>query len=170
MIYASYALTFFWGTSLILMGRGIAGEVVTVLEAIMIGAFSLGQLSSNLQAITLASGAASNIFATINRVLVIDSASPEGYMPDQVEGEIVLQDVDFLYPSRPSVQVLHRFTVVLPKGKMTALVGALGSGNSTIMRLVERFYDPVGGSIELDGHEVRKLNVGWLRQQIGLVP
>lgn len=122
-----------------------------------------------MQALALAQGAASNIFATIDRVPVIDSASPEGLKPDRVEGEIVLNDVDFLYPSRPSVQVLHKFTGVFPKGKMTALVGASGSGKSTIIGLVERFYDPVGGSIKLDGHEVRELNVKWLRQQIGLV-
>ena len=169
IIYSSYALAFFWGTSLILKGEATSGQVVNVFFSILIGAFSLAQIAPNMQALALAQGAASNIFATIDRVPVIDSASPEGLRPDHVEGEIAVHDVDFLYPSRPSVQVLHRFSAVFPKGKMTALVGASGSGKSTIIGLVERFYDPVGGSIKLDGNEVRELNVRWLRQQIGLV-
>lgn len=80
-----------------------------------------------------------------------------------------MNNVDFIYPSRPSVQVLFDFTAQFPRGKNTALVGASGSGKSTIVGLIERFYDPVGGSVKLDGNEVKDLNVKWLRTQIGLV-
>jgi ATP-binding cassette, subfamily B (MDR/TAP), member 1 len=59
--------------------------------------------------------------------------------------------------------------LVIPAGKKTALVGASGSGKSTIVGLVERFYDPVGGQVLLDGHDVSTLNLRWLRQQISLV-
>jgi len=57
----------------------------------------------------------------------------------------------------------------IPAGKVTALVGASGSGKSTIVGLVERFYDPVQGSVYLDGHDISKLNLRWLRQQMALV-
>ncbi|KAI7042352.1 P-loop containing nucleoside triphosphate hydrolase protein, partial [Hortaea werneckii] len=59
--------------------------------------------------------------------------------------------------------------LVIPAGKTTALVGASGSGKSTIVGLVERFYDPVGGQVLLDGHDVQDLNLRWLRQQVSLV-
>ncbi|GAA5899256.1 hypothetical protein JCM6882_009297 [Rhodosporidiobolus microsporus] len=169
IIYGSYALAFTWGTTLILMGHANSGDIVNVFFAILIGAFSLAQLAPNLQALGFARGAATEIFATIDRVPSIDSASEEGLKPKQVDGLIELQDIQFIYPSRPSVHVLHGFTGVFPPGKMTALVGGSGSGKSTIIGLLERFYDPVEGSVKLDGVELKDLNVKWLRNQIGLV-
>jgi ATP-binding cassette subfamily B (MDR/TAP) protein 1 len=54
-----------------------------------------------------------------------------------------------------------------PPSQSVALVGASGSGKSTIVSLIERFYDPVGGIVRVDGHDIRDLNLKWLRQQIG---
>ncbi|KAI5480306.1 ATP-binding cassette, subfamily B (MDR/TAP), member 1 [Pseudohyphozyma bogoriensis] len=168
-IYGSYGLAFYYGTTLLIQGRATSGEVVNVFFSILIGAFSLAQIAPNLQAIAFARGAATSIFTCIDRVPVIDSASPAGVKPEKVEGVIQVENVDFLYPSRPGVQVLHKFNGVFPRGKMTALVGASGSGKSTIIGLIERFYDPVGGIVRLDGIDLRDLNVKWLRSQIGLV-
>ena len=64
---------------------------------------------------------------------------------------------------------MNGVSLIIPAGKKTALVGASGSGKSTIVGLVERFYDPVGGQVFLDGHDVSTLNLRWLRQQISLV-
>ncbi|GAA5829569.1 hypothetical protein JCM3766R1_001228 [Sporobolomyces carnicolor] len=169
IIYASYALAFYYGTTLILQGHADAGSIVNVFFSILIGAFSLAMLAPNLQSFASGAGAATEIFATIDRVPVIDSASDQGLKPDKVEGTIELNNLDFIYPARPAVQVLYGFTGVFPRGKMTALVGGSGSGKSTIIGLIERFYDPVAGSIKLDGVEIKDLNVGWLRNQIGLV-
>ncbi|KAK4704235.1 ATP-binding cassette, subfamily B (MDR/TAP), member 1, partial [Phenoliferia sp. Uapishka_3] len=169
IIYNAYALAFYYGTTLILQHRATSGQIVNVFFSILIGAFSLAQLAPNLQSVAFARGAATSLFATIDRVPVIDSASKEGLKPASVEGVIEVQHVDFIYPARPSVQVLYDFSAIFPRGKMTALVGASGSGKSTIVGLIERFYDPVGGNIKLDGHELRTLNVKWLRTQIGLV-
>ena len=52
---------------------------------------------------------------------------------------------------------------------VTTQVGESGSGKSTVVSLIERFYDPVSGSVQLDGHDIRTLNLRWLRRQIGLV-
>ncbi|KAL8277932.1 hypothetical protein RQP46_009751 [Phenoliferia psychrophenolica] len=164
-----YALAFYYGTTLIIQGKATSGEIVNVFFSILIGAFSLAQIAPNLQSVAFARGAATSLFSTIDRVPVIDSASTEGLKPESVQGDIEVQHVDFIYPARPSVQVLYDFSAVFPRGKMTALVGASGSGKSTIVGLLERFYDPVGGNIKLDGHELRTLNVKWLRTQIGLV-
>ncbi|GAA6027164.1 hypothetical protein JCM8097_002446 [Rhodosporidiobolus ruineniae] len=169
VIFGAYGLAFYWGTTLILQGHADAGSVVGAFMAVLIGAFSLAQLAPNAQAIGNASGAATEIFNTIDRVPSIDSASEQGLKPEHVEGLIEMKDVQFIYPSRPSVHVLHGFTAVFPPGKMTALVGGSGSGKSTTVGLLERFYDPVEGSIKLDGVELRDLNLKWLRNQIGLV-
>ena len=99
----------------------------------------------------------------------IDSASEEGLKPSKVVGEINFENVDFNYPARPDVQVVKNLSLTFPAGKTTALVGASGSGKSTVVSLIERFYDPLSGSVRLDGVDIRELNLKWLRTQIGLV-
>lgn len=65
--------------------------------------------------------------------------------------------------------MLYDFACSFPHGKHTALVGASGSGKSSILALIERWYEPISGTITLDGHETRGLNLKWMRSQIGLV-
>ena len=80
-----------------------------------------------------------------------------------------MNSVDFHYPSRPKVPVLQNLTFKVEPGKTLALVGLSGSGKSTIVSLIERFYDPVNGSINVDGIHLTILNLKWLRSQIGVV-
>jgi ATP-binding cassette subfamily B (MDR/TAP) protein 1 len=126
-------------------------------------------LNPEVQAITNARGAAAKLYQTIDRVPTIDSFSEEGLAPATCEGNISLVDVKFHYPSRPGVPILKGLTVDFPAGKTAALVGSSGSGKSTVVCLVERFYDPTAGAVLLDGRDIRTLNVRWLRRQIGLV-
>jgi ATP-binding cassette subfamily B (MDR/TAP) protein 1 len=168
-MYAAYGLAFSFGTTLINEGHADAGQIINVIMAVLIGSFSLALLAPELQAITTGRGAAAKIYATIDLVPSIDSASEEGLKPSTVVGEIRLENVDFNYPARPDVQILKNLSLTFPTGKTTALVGASGSGKSTIISLVERFYDPLAGSVCLDGVDIRELNVKWLRSQIGLV-
>jgi ATP-binding cassette subfamily B (MDR/TAP) protein 1 len=81
----------------------------------------------------------------------------------------VLENVKFTYPSRPDVPIVRDLSLAFPAGRTAALVGASGSGKSTIISLVERFYDPLSGIVKLDGVDLKDLNVKWLRTQIGLV-
>ena len=99
----------------------------------------------------------------------IDSSSGNGLKPESVIGDIEFNDVYFSYPARKEAHVLTRFSLRIPAGKTVALVGSSGSGKSTVVQLLERFYDPTSGSVTLDGNDLRKLNVKWLRKQIGLV-
>lgn len=78
-------------------------------------------------------------------------------------------NVHFQYPSRPKCLVLKAFTVSCESGCTTALVGSSGSGKSTTVALLQRFYDPSNGSIQLDGHDIRSLNIKWLRSLMGVV-
>ncbi|KAI0350350.1 P-loop containing nucleoside triphosphate hydrolase protein [Trametes cingulata] len=169
VIYGAYGLAFNFGTTLINQGHANAGQVVNVIFAILIGSFSLALLAPEMQAITQARGAAAKLYETIDRVPAIDSASPEGLKPEKCVGEITLEHVDFNYPSRPTVPIVKDLSITFPAGKTTALVGASGSGKSTVISLVERFYDPLRGVVKLDGVDLKELNVRWLRSQIGLV-
>lgn len=161
-----------------------------MLFAILVGSFSLAMLAPEMQgiyhahylessfdfltkylyiAVTHAQSAAAKLYETIDRVPTIDSASPEGLKPEKCIGEITLEHVKFNYPSRPTVPIVKDLSITFPAGRTVALVGASGSGKSTIISLVERFYDPLEGSVQLDGTDIRDLNVKWLRSQIGLV-
>ncbi|KAF8580728.1 multidrug resistance protein 1 [Ramaria rubella] len=156
---SAYALAFYFGTTLIIEGEANAGTVVNVVLAILTGSISLAMMAPEMQAISGACGAASKIFATID----------QGLKPENVDGRIDLENVVFNYPSRPNVPIVKDLTLTFEAGKTAALVGASGSGKSTVVSLVERFYDPLSGVVKLDGRDLRDLNLKWLRSQIGLV-
>lgn len=120
-------------------------------------------------AVSNARSAAAKLYETIDRIPAIDSADPGGSKPSTVHGEIEFNGVTFSYPARPGVEVVKNLSITFEAGKTTALVGASGSGKSTIVSLVERFYDPTRGVVKLDGENLKDLNVKWLRSQIGLV-
>ncbi|KAL8975530.1 MAG: hypothetical protein Q9197_000207 [Variospora fuerteventurae] len=169
VVYLNYGLSFWMGSRYIVAGELDLSTVLTIMLAIMIGAFSLGNVAPNAQAFTTSVAAAGKIFNTIDRVSPLDPKTEKGKRLDHVEGTVELRNIKHIYPSRAEVVVMTDVNLVVPAGKTTALVGASGSGKSTIVGLVERFYDPVGGEVFLDGHNVSTLNLRWLRQQISLV-
>ena len=134
----------------------------------MMGAVSVAHVAPHAQAFTAAVAAAKNIFNIIDRPLPNNSGS-EVSIPEEIQGNLGLRNVKHIYPSRPEVTVMQDVDLLIPAGKVTALVGASGSGKSTIVGLVERFYTPVGGRILLDNHDIQTLNLKWLRRQMSLV-
>jgi len=78
-------------------------------------------------------------------------------------------NVKFCYPTRPDTVILNDFMLDVESGKATALVGASGSGKSTVIQLIERFYDVGSGILSIDGVEIKDFDLNWLREQIGLV-
>nr|XP_036584019.1 ABC multidrug transporter mdr1 [Colletotrichum truncatum]KAF6793278.1 ABC multidrug transporter mdr1 [Colletotrichum truncatum] len=164
-----FALAFWQGSKFFAAGEADIGDIMTVLLAVLLGTASLGLVAPNAQALTAAVAAASHIFEIINHPRVIDSTSDEGEKPEVVEGSISFKNVNFAYPTRNDVEVLKGLTVTLQAGKTTALVGASGCGKSTIINLIQRFYDPTSGTIELDGKSLSGLSVRWLRSNMAAV-
>lgn len=87
----------------------------------------------------------------------------------ELKGDIVFEDVHFAYPSRPDAPVLKGLNLTIPIGKSVALVGQSGCGKSTIINLLERWYDPTSGRILVDGVDLKTLNLQWWRSRLGLV-
>ena len=130
---------------------------------------SLGQASPCINAFALGQAGAYKMFETINRKPRIDAYDDSGIVLEDIRGEIELKDVYFRYPARPDVQIFSGFSLHVPSGKTAALVGQSGSGKSTVISLLERFYDPDGGEVLIDGIDLKKLKLKFIREKIGLV-
>ncbi|CAK8684913.1 unnamed protein product [Clavelina lepadiformis] len=169
IMFSTYGLAFWYGSTLVIAGEINVGALLTAFFGVLIGAFSLGQAAANIEDFSAGKAAAYKVFEVIDRVPPIDSMSDEGHRPDRVIGEIELKNVNFSYPSRSDVQVLHNVSFTAECGKTTALCGQSGCGKSTCVQLIQRFYDPQNGTVEMDGADIRTLNVRWLREHIGVV-
>ncbi|KAL4388018.1 hypothetical protein GQ457_09G029280 [Hibiscus cannabinus] len=110
-----------------------------------------------------------SVFEIIERVPKIEPDDNTALKPPNVYGSIELKNVDFCYPSRPEMLVLSNFSLKVNGGQTLAVVGVSGSGKSTIISLIERFYDPVAGQVLLDGRDLKQYNLRWLRNHLGLV-
>ncbi|XP_065485891.1 ATP-dependent translocase ABCB1-like isoform X2 [Caloenas nicobarica] len=169
LIYASYALAFWYGTTLVLNDDYSIGKVLTVFFSVLIGAFSIGQTAPSVEAFATARGAAYAVFNIIDNEPQIDSYSETGYKPDCIKGNVEFQNVYFNYPSRPDVEILKGLNLKVSCGQTLALVGGSGCGKSTTVQLIQRFYDPKEGTVTIDGHDIKTLNVRYLREIIGVV-
>ena len=164
-----WALAFWYGGILMAQHR-LTSKALFQTFLILI---STGRVIADAGSMTtdLAKGADSvtSIFSIIDRETEIDPDNPEGYKPENLEGKMDIREIDFVYPSRPDVTIFKGFSLSIQPGKSTALVGQSGSGKSTIIGLIERFYDPLVGTIEIDGIDIKTYNLRALRKHIGLV-
>lgn len=113
--------------------------------------------------------AAYKMFETINRKPEIDATDPTGKTLDVILGSIEFKDVHFSYPSRPEQKIFTGLSLFIQHGRIVALVGGSGSGKSTVISLIERFYDPQDGVVLIDGINIKQFQLRWLREKIGLV-
>lgn len=167
----NYGLSFWVGSGFLVAGELSVSSVIIILMAVMLGAFDLGNVAPHIQAFNAALSSAKKIYSTIDRLPPpdLDPEAEEGRQLPLVGGSIRFENVRHIYPSRPDAVVLDNFTLDIPAGKTTAIVGSSGSGKSSIIALLERFYNPVGGRITLEGQDIRNLNLKWLRRTISLV-
>jgi ATP-binding cassette subfamily B (MDR/TAP) protein 1 len=107
----------------------------------------ISNAAPDLQAFSQAKAAGKEVFKVIKRRPAISYES-EGIILDKVTGNIELREVDFTYPSRDNNPILQGFSLTIPAGKVVALVGSSGCGKSTVISLVQRFYDPISGMLQ----------------------
>ncbi|XVF52327.1 hypothetical protein PTKIN_Ptkin05aG0009700 [Pterospermum kingtungense] len=169
VLFVSWALLV-WFTGIV-VHKNIAngGDSFTTMLNVVVSGLSLGLAAPDISAFIRARAAAYPIFEMIERNTISKTSSKTGYKLGKVEGHIEFKDVTFSYPSRPDVVIFNRFCLNIHAGKIVALVGGSGSGKSTVISLIERFYEPIAGEILLDGNNIKQLDLKWLRQQIGLV-
>lgn len=169
-IFSAYGLGFWYGGKLYREDSDYdVATVLIVFFTVLIAAFAVGSAAPSLQSMATARGAAYNIYGLIDRKSPIDSSSEDGLKPSSVDGTIKFVDVHFNYPARPDIKILDGLNLEAMPGQTVALVGSSGCGKSTTVQLLMRFYDVAKGQVLIDGHNIKELNVKWLRQHIGLV-
>ncbi|MCO5555524.1 hypothetical protein L7F22_009069 [Adiantum nelumboides] len=169
LLFGAWALLLWYASTLVIHKATNGGQAFTTILNVIISGISLGQAAPNLTAFGKGKAAGYNILEMIKCQPSIYLNSPEGRTLVQVNGDIDFCDVSFSYPSRPNAIILHNFSLKIFAGRSMALVGASGSGKSTVVSLIERFYDPTSGTVKIDGHDIKTLQLNWLRRRMGLV-
>ncbi|KAJ4015499.1 hypothetical protein NW752_006959 [Fusarium irregulare] len=170
IVFAGMGLCFWQAIKMIARGEvDKPGDVFIVLMSVIVASASLTSIAPYLIDFSRAASAAVEIFRLIDRKSAIDPFSDAGGQPTEIKGDITCNNLTFSYPMRPGVTVLDGFSLHIPAGQVTALVGASGSGKSTIIGLIERWYNPDSGSVMLDGRPIDTINVQWLRKHVRLV-
>ncbi|KAK6153012.1 hypothetical protein DH2020_012651 [Rehmannia glutinosa] len=168
-LYTSEALILWYGAHLVSKGVSTFSKVIKVFVVLVITANSVAETVSLAPEIVRGGEAVGSVFSILDRQTRIDPDDSEAEPVESIRGEIELRHVDFAYPSRPDVTVFKDFNLRIRAGRSQALVGASGSGKSSVISLIERFYDPIAGKVMIDGKDIRRLNLKSLRLKIGLV-
>ncbi|ESQ32653.1 hypothetical protein EUTSA_v10003534mg [Eutrema salsugineum] len=167
--FAIWGFMTWYGSRMVMYHGAKGGTIFAVIACITYGGTTLGRGLSNFKYFSEGIVAGERISKVIKRVPDIDSDNLKGQILEKMKGEIQFKHVKFVYPSRPETPIFNDLCLRIPYGKTVALVGESGSGKSTVISLLQRFYDPMGGDILIDDVSIDKLQVKWLRSQMGLV-
>ena len=178
-VFIAFILTIMLGAIVFIIWQGIelikTGEIPRqgffqfILFTVMIGT-SMGSLPDLFAKIQKSIGATESLMTIIQQETEdIDTSKPV-CNHKTLRGEIELNNLDFAYPSRKEVQILNKLSLKITAGEQIALVGASGSGKSTIASLLLQFYKLDGGNIKFDGKEASEYAVNDLRSQMAFVP
>ncbi|PNT78029.1 hypothetical protein BRADI_1g72517v3 [Brachypodium distachyon] len=169
-MYGAYTVTLWAGAYFIKKGQSSFGDVSKIFLILVLSSFSVGQLAGLAPDTSGAPTAIAGILAILKRRPAIsEEGSKRRAIKEGKPMDVELRKVVFAYPSRPEITVLNDFSLRVKSGSTVALVGASGSGKSTVVWLVQRFYDPLGGTVMVGGLDVRDLDLKWLRGECALV-
>ncbi|KAH6666837.1 multidrug resistance protein 14 [Halenospora varia] len=146
------------------------GDVMIVLFCMIIASSSMGMMAPTIPILIKAVASGQQILKVIGTDKAIDEKPPEKRIKlRNLKGHIAVQNLNFSYPERPTVTVLDLLTFDIAPRKVAAIVGHSGSGKSTVVGMIERWYEPRSGSILVDGKDLHDLDLKWWRSQVGLV-
>lgn len=178
IINISLVLVLYQGALSVMSGTLTTGELTSYLFYAMYVGFSFSGLSDFYTEYKKALGSSKRVFTLLdgdNEFIKLDTkvASLQKSLEEKFEnsiGEIRFNNISFGYPNRENSHILKNFDITIKPGKSLAIVGASGSGKSTITSLLLRFYEPNEGAITIDGVDYSKLSIKWVRNLFGIVP
>ena len=171
-MFATYAALFYAGASFINDGSLTLGNMLRSIFSILFASFGLGQAQQYVGDMSKAKEALVNIYRTLDEPSLIDPFDEKNQTlkkPEEIQGKIEFKNVCFNYPSRPKEPIFDNLSFTILPGQKAAFVGLSGSGKSTIIQLLSRFYDVTEGNILIDDVDLRDYDVISLRKLIGLV-
>jgi ATP-binding cassette subfamily B protein len=158
------ALIIWYGGGEVLRERMTFGELAAFISYMRLFFKPIREISEKYSIIQSAMASAERIFQLLDREpAILGAALRQGRMG----GELTFHDIHFSY--QQGEPILRGFSLTILPGETIAIVGATGSGKTTIINLLLRLYDPDQGRITVDGRDLREFDLGWLRGQIGLV-
>ena len=170
LVFASIVVVLWVGAQDVLAGHITPGRLGQFVLYAVFAAGGLSELSQVWGEIAQASGAAERLFEILDAEPQIKAPSRPLVLPTPARGAVEFKDVSFEYPSRPNAPVLNHVSFRVAPGEKLALVGPSGAGKSTVFQLIQRFYDPVAGTVSFDGVSITDVDPAALRSSIALVP
>jgi ATP-binding cassette subfamily B (MDR/TAP) protein 1 len=166
----STALAYWYGGRLLIHGLIEPTELFQAFLILLFTAYIISEAGSMTSDISKGSNAVGSVFAILDRKSEIDPETVWGSdKKRKIRGRVELKNVFFSYPSRPDQMVFQGLNLKVEAGRTVALVGHSGCGKSTIIGLIERFYDPIKGMVCIDEQDIKTYNLRMLRSHIALV-
>ncbi|CAE7831154.1 ABCB1 [Symbiodinium sp. CCMP2592] len=169
LVQLVYLVGFWLSAIMISSGKFNAEQVLLTLFCVTFGLQSVSMIAMYLPDSASGAVAAAEVFRLVDLQSNIDAVEPEGRIQSLGDGTIRFEDVVFYYPHRSEVIVLNRLSLEIRQGQRVAVVGFSGSGKSTVIQLLLRFYDPQRGRVSIGGQNLIQLDVAWFRRQVALV-
>ena len=173
MVFGAVATLLWVGGQDVLAGRTSPGDLAAFIFYAFIVAGSVGAISEVWSDLQRAAGATERLMELLhatNDLVDGDDAAAKDRLLDRPSATLSLRNLSFSYPSRPQHMALNDISLDVEAGEMVAVVGPSGAGKSTLFDLLQRFYDPSGGVIRLDGVDLRERSLAAVRAGFGFVP
>ena len=166
---AGLVLLVWWGAKAVIDGEVTSGQLAQFMIYALMASNSLAALSDTAGTFQSVAGATERIAELLDTFPQIKTPARPTPFPEPASGTVEFADVDFAYTTRLNMPVLHGVSFDVRSGEKVALVGASGAGKSTVFALVQRFYDVTGGSVRVDGLDVREVDPSELRRHFAYV-
>ena len=170
LLFTAITLVIWQGAVDVAAGRITGGTIAAFVlyGGLLAGAF--GALSEVYGDLLRAAGASERLNQLLRAEPDIRPPANPTPLPLPAQGRLAFEDVTFRYPTRPEVSALDGFSLELRPNERLAVVGPSGAGKTTLLQLAQRFYDPQGGRVLLDGVDLRQADPADIRQRIAMVP
>ena len=163
------ALIIYYGAVLAKEGDISVGEITAFLLYMIQLLFNFAVIAMVVGNVYKIAGASEKIVEMMKTAVTVNASGGMVLDEKDVVGEIEIKNVNFHYPTKPSVKVSKDICIKIEKNMVVAFVGTSGCGKSSIMSLIERYYDPIDGEILYSGVNIKKFDPKWLKKQIGIV-